>query len=139
MKNKSSSVRSRRSRKKEELKVVYISSPMKLKTSASRFRALVQELTGRDSDVSNSRFSHMVDGGCSEFVHEDHVSAVAMREEDRIRESPASSESLLDQDVFGSKREREKMRTTRAQKREDENNSGAMKEKIPYSFLIAAS
>ncbi|KAK2985563.1 hypothetical protein RJ640_015199 [Escallonia rubra] len=101
MKNKSSRVRSRSrsSRKKEELKVVYISSPMKLKTSASRFRALVQELTGRDSDVSNSRFSHMVDGGCSEFVHEDHVS---LREEDRIRESPASSESLLDHDVFGS-------------------------------------
>ncbi|KAL3516419.1 hypothetical protein ACH5RR_023321 [Cinchona calisaya] len=34
------------------LKVVYISSPMKVKTSASRFRTLVQELTGRDSDVS---------------------------------------------------------------------------------------
>ncbi|KAK3025647.1 hypothetical protein RJ639_040633 [Escallonia herrerae] len=102
MKNKSSSMRSRSSRKKEELKVVYISSPMKLKTSASRFRALVQELTGRDSDVSNSRFSHMVDGGCSEFVHEDHISGVALREEDRTRESPASSESALDQDVFGS-------------------------------------
>ncbi|KAI3764220.1 hypothetical protein L2E82_14224 [Cichorium intybus] len=35
-----------------KLKVVYISSPMKVKTSASRFRALVQELTGRDSDIS---------------------------------------------------------------------------------------
>lgn len=41
-------------KKKEnnKLKVVYISSPMKVKTSASRFRALVQELTGRDSDIS---------------------------------------------------------------------------------------
>nr|GEU96193.1 VQ-like protein [Tanacetum cinerariifolium] len=35
-----------------KLKVVHISSPMKVKTSASRFRALVQELTGRDSDIS---------------------------------------------------------------------------------------
>lgn len=34
------------------VKVVYISSPMKVKTCASNFRALVQELTGRDSDLS---------------------------------------------------------------------------------------
>ncbi|KVH97370.1 VQ-like protein [Cynara cardunculus var. scolymus] len=40
------------SRKKSKLKVVYISSPMKVKTSASKFRALVQELTGRHSDIS---------------------------------------------------------------------------------------
>ncbi|KAI3796429.1 hypothetical protein L1987_39099 [Smallanthus sonchifolius] len=36
----------------KKLKVVHISSPMKVKTSASRFRSLVQELTGRDSDIS---------------------------------------------------------------------------------------
>ncbi|KAF8364933.1 hypothetical protein HHK36_011760 [Tetracentron sinense] len=35
--------------KKKPIKVVYISTPMKVKTSASEFRALVQELTGRDS------------------------------------------------------------------------------------------
>lgn len=34
--------------------MVYISSPMKVKTSASEFRALVQELTGRDSDAERS-------------------------------------------------------------------------------------
>ncbi|KAL0414915.1 UNVERIFIED_CONTAM: hypothetical protein Sradi_1693200 [Sesamum radiatum] len=34
------------------LKVVYISSPMKVKTSASRFRSLVQQLTGKNSDIS---------------------------------------------------------------------------------------
>lgn len=34
------------------IKVVYISSPMKVETSASEFRALVQELTGRDSDAA---------------------------------------------------------------------------------------
>ncbi|KNA10947.1 hypothetical protein SOVF_139670 [Spinacia oleracea] len=35
------------------LKVVYISTPMKVTTSASKFRAIVQELTGQESDVSN--------------------------------------------------------------------------------------
>ncbi|CAA0838885.1 Sigma factor binding protein 1- chloroplastic [Striga hermonthica] len=34
------------------LKVVYISSPMKVATSASRFKSLVQELTGKNSDIS---------------------------------------------------------------------------------------
>ncbi|KAI6675991.1 hypothetical protein NL676_036787 [Syzygium grande] len=34
------------------IKVVYISSPMKVKTSAAEFRATVQGLTGRDSDVA---------------------------------------------------------------------------------------
>jgi hypothetical protein len=37
---------------KKEVKVTYISSPMKVKTSASNFRALVQELTGQDSNVA---------------------------------------------------------------------------------------
>ena len=37
---------------KKGIKVVYISSPMKVKTSASEFRALVQELTGKDSDTA---------------------------------------------------------------------------------------
>ncbi|XP_068660912.1 sigma factor binding protein 1, chloroplastic-like [Aristolochia californica] len=36
--------------KKKQIKVVYISNPMKVKASASEFRALVQELTGQDSD-----------------------------------------------------------------------------------------
>ncbi|XP_068661750.1 sigma factor binding protein 2, chloroplastic-like [Aristolochia californica] len=36
--------------KKNQIKVVYISNPMKVKASASEFRALVQELTGQDSD-----------------------------------------------------------------------------------------
>lgn len=47
--------------KKKGVKVVYISNPMKVKTSASEFRALVQELTGRDSDIMSllhpSKFS----------------------------------------------------------------------------------
>ncbi|KAG5249919.1 hypothetical protein OIU76_003459 [Salix suchowensis] len=43
--------RSHTKRSKKAIKVVYISSPMKVKTSASEFRALVQELTGKDSDA----------------------------------------------------------------------------------------
>lgn len=34
------------------IKVVYISNPRKVNVKASGFRALVQELTGRDADVS---------------------------------------------------------------------------------------
>lgn len=37
---------------KRPLKVVYISTPMKVQTSASNFRDLVQELTGRDSNTA---------------------------------------------------------------------------------------
>ncbi|QCD95631.1 uncharacterized protein LOC114162197 [Vigna unguiculata] len=37
---------------KKDVKVTYISSPMKVKTSASNFRALVQELTGQFSNVA---------------------------------------------------------------------------------------
>nr|GLL36672.1 sigma factor binding protein 1, chloroplastic [Ipomoea trifida] len=36
---------------RKQLKVVYISNPMKVETSPSGFRALVQELTGQDADV----------------------------------------------------------------------------------------
>lgn len=36
--------------KNQPLKVVYISNPMRVQTSAAEFRALVQELTGRDAD-----------------------------------------------------------------------------------------
>ncbi|OIS95963.1 hypothetical protein A4A49_20961 [Nicotiana attenuata] len=48
---------------KSNIKVVYISTPMKVKTSASRFRALVQELTGPDSDIVRI----MESNGATEF------------------------------------------------------------------------
>ncbi|KAJ6818613.1 putative circumsporozoite protein [Iris pallida] len=38
---------------KKPIKVVCISNPMKFKASASEFRALVQRLTGQDSDTAN--------------------------------------------------------------------------------------
>ncbi|KAL8114922.1 hypothetical protein AgCh_021670 [Apium graveolens] len=37
---------------KKPVKVVYVSTPVKVNISASNFRALVQELTGRESDLS---------------------------------------------------------------------------------------
>ncbi|KAF8395708.1 hypothetical protein HHK36_019658 [Tetracentron sinense] len=40
--------------KKKPFKVVYISNPMKVTTSASKFRALVQELTGKDSNLADA-------------------------------------------------------------------------------------
>ncbi|XP_040378414.1 uncharacterized protein LOC121053923 [Oryza brachyantha] len=40
------------------IKVVYISSPMKLTASAEEFRAVVQELTGRDSNVADHDLAH---------------------------------------------------------------------------------
>ncbi|XVF00222.1 hypothetical protein REPUB_Repub03eG0266400 [Reevesia pubescens] len=49
---KSHKKHSRRSNSKKDIKVVYISSPMKVKTCVSQFRSLVQELTGKDSDVA---------------------------------------------------------------------------------------
>ncbi|KAK4285336.1 hypothetical protein QN277_002045 [Acacia crassicarpa] len=43
----------KKKKKEKDIKVTYISSPMKVKTSASNFRALVQELTGQDSNVAD--------------------------------------------------------------------------------------
>ncbi|XWS57022.1 hypothetical protein CRYUN_Cryun09bG0136100 [Craigia yunnanensis] len=48
---KSNKKHSKRRNCKKDIKVVYISSPMKVKICASQFRALVQELTGKDSDA----------------------------------------------------------------------------------------
>ncbi|CAI9089796.1 OLC1v1024431C1 [Oldenlandia corymbosa var. corymbosa] len=56
------------------LKVVYISSPMKVETSASRFRTLVQELTGRDSDISrymdSDNNNNNYTSNSKEFLHQ---------------------------------------------------------------------
>ncbi|PKU76387.1 sigma factor binding protein 1, chloroplastic-like [Dendrobium catenatum] len=41
------------SKKQKPLKVVYISNPIRVTTSADGFRGVVQELTGRDSDIAD--------------------------------------------------------------------------------------
>ncbi|CAH9134873.1 unnamed protein product [Cuscuta epithymum] len=38
----------------KQLKVVYISNPMRVETSPSEFKDLVQELTGQDADVPDA-------------------------------------------------------------------------------------
>ncbi|KAA8537340.1 hypothetical protein F0562_026973 [Nyssa sinensis] len=96
------------SRRKERVKVVYISSPMKVKTSASRFRALVQELTGRHSDVSrlmelngsfttdNSSHTNRNHQGLRSFEDHDHVSLAPVGDPVRREYSPTSSDSFLE-------------------------------------------
>lgn len=49
-------------KQQDNLKVVYISTPMKVKTHASKFREIVQELTGKYSDVA--RIMEATGGGC---------------------------------------------------------------------------
>ncbi|KAK7405529.1 hypothetical protein VNO78_06912 [Psophocarpus tetragonolobus] len=67
MKNKRAS-----KREKKEIKVTYISSPVKVKTSASNFRALVQELTGQYSNVAETSMTMEEENGHNERVHKSH-------------------------------------------------------------------
>lgn len=53
----------------DPLKVVYISSPMKVKTSVSRFRSLVQQLTGKNSDILQYMDDN-INYGARDFYHE---------------------------------------------------------------------
>uniref|UniRef100_A0A1D1YU55 Glutamate-1-semialdehyde 2,1-aminomutase n=1 Tax=Anthurium amnicola TaxID=1678845 RepID=A0A1D1YU55_9ARAE len=47
-----------KAKKKKQIKVVYISNPMRFKTTASEFKGLVQQFTGQDSDVADlSKFT----------------------------------------------------------------------------------
>ena len=58
----------KKKKRNQSLKVVYISSPMKVRTSASRFRALVQQLTGKNSDIAPYMDS---DGGALDYCDHD--------------------------------------------------------------------
>ncbi|GAU49871.1 hypothetical protein TSUD_366270 [Trifolium subterraneum] len=57
-------------RDKKDIKVTYISSPVKVKTNASNFRALVQELTGQDSNVAEITTMPLEEKDC---VHHERV------------------------------------------------------------------
>ncbi|PHT40980.1 Sigma factor binding protein 1, chloroplastic [Capsicum baccatum] len=80
--------------KKSDVKVVYISTPMKVKTSASRFRSLVQELTGQDSDIA--RIMESNNGAITEFedIHHGHNDQIPVKSSSPSP-SPSSSSSLL--------------------------------------------
>ncbi|CAI9765036.1 unnamed protein product [Fraxinus pennsylvanica] len=99
--------KTKRNNKSDSLKVVYISSPMKVKTSASRFRSLVQELTGRDSDVSRYMEANGADADFLEIVcDDDRALPKSNSSMHTCRESPTttSSDSFLDpiDNVFSS-------------------------------------
>ncbi|KAJ8511559.1 hypothetical protein OPV22_001993 [Ensete ventricosum] len=52
-------------KKKKPIRVVYISNPMRVTTSAAQFRGLVQKLTGRDSNVADMAIACSPTGGPS--------------------------------------------------------------------------
>ncbi|RDX79896.1 Sigma factor binding protein 2, chloroplastic, partial [Mucuna pruriens] len=67
MKNKRASKRD-----KKQIKVTYISSPVKVKASVSNFRALVQELTGQYSNVAETMPMEEENNDHLERVHKTH-------------------------------------------------------------------
>ncbi|KAF3434255.1 hypothetical protein FNV43_RR25358 [Rhamnella rubrinervis] len=69
------------------VKVVYISTPMKVKTSASEFRALVQELTGRDSDTAGFMETNHVNASYAvDHPHHHHPHMVADDHDRRLQQ-----------------------------------------------------
>nr|GMC84577.1 sigma factor binding protein 1, chloroplastic-like [Ipomoea batatas] len=89
----------RRARRNESVKVVYISTPMKVTTSASKFKSLVQQLTGRHSDI----YRIMETNGTTEFEtfpDDNHLDDGRLSLTDSGRESSAAttttSESLTE-------------------------------------------
>ncbi|KAK7336460.1 hypothetical protein VNO77_17002 [Canavalia gladiata] len=92
-------------------KVVYISNPMKIKTSASHFRALVQELTGQDAESppDPSRFHAAADeslqlldsdDSSSKNENDDHLKCVVPPPLDPGKPSSIQTFEPLDDDVF---------------------------------------
>lgn len=77
---------------KKPIKVVYISNPMRVKTSAAGFRALVQELTGRDADPS--KFSPEDFAGAGAAAAADDLGCAAVPELSP-RGAAASSETVV--------------------------------------------
>ncbi|KAJ4949813.1 hypothetical protein NE237_005609 [Protea cynaroides] len=81
-----SSKQAKAKKKSKPIKVVYISNPLKVNTTVSNFRALVQELTGRDSSLGGDtgRFS-IDDAGDHQTVP---VQAMKQVGDDYAREVP---------------------------------------------------
>ncbi|XP_021774347.1 uncharacterized protein LOC110738285 [Chenopodium quinoa] len=81
-------------KKVEAMKVVYISTPMKVTTSASKFRAIVQELTGRESDVVN--IMETSGGNDTWIINEDHIVSGCNTPEVTKNYANTNQRSLLD-------------------------------------------
>ncbi|XVF56292.1 hypothetical protein PTKIN_Ptkin06aG0107300 [Pterospermum kingtungense] len=89
------------------IKVVYISNPMKVKTSASKFRALVQKLTGQDAELPDpTKFTGTDDdlGGDGNQTVPDVANNSSVdnhaQEVPRVGEQPAAHEQDKDDEVF---------------------------------------
>ena len=69
-----------KAKKQQPIKVVYITNPMRFKTSASEFRALVQELTGKDSDIADNlaKYSSAEYSGSSSTTDHHHHHQVSI-------------------------------------------------------------
>ncbi|KAL5743709.1 hypothetical protein ACOSQ2_026825 [Xanthoceras sorbifolium] len=77
--------------KTKPIKVVYISNPMKVKTCASKFRALVQELTGQDAplpDPTKFKTTHTGD---------DHVTSAA-NNQTALLDAANTTSTVIDDD-----------------------------------------
>ncbi|KAL5546605.1 hypothetical protein UlMin_006292 [Ulmus minor] len=118
----------KKAKKSKPIKIVYISNPMMVKTSASEFRALVQELTGQNAEYPDPTKFPATDynvGGSNHLLgHQDHdlpksgdhdldsiaaakTTALAATETSSSREQAAESSSsvstwneLFDEEIF---------------------------------------
>ncbi|OIW12309.1 hypothetical protein TanjilG_06098 [Lupinus angustifolius] len=66
--------------KNKPIKVVYISNPMKVKTSVSEFRTLVQELTGKDAEMQPDPSRYCWEGDSSGYK-------ILVSDEDCVKEN----------------------------------------------------
>ncbi|KAF3442143.1 hypothetical protein FNV43_RR16059 [Rhamnella rubrinervis] len=98
-----------KTKKKQPVKVVYISNPMKVKASAADFRSLVQQLTGQDAEFPDpTKFpaaaidvdvgGHQVVTESTKMIRDDDddeavVDEVASMETSSCHEQPDSSGS----------------------------------------------
>lgn len=93
---------SKKSKNKRPLKVVYISNPKRVKATPSEFRALVQELTGKNAVVPVPHHFPRPDechvAGDDDFASE--VSNVELLESERVKWSDQEFASCNNNDFF---------------------------------------
>lgn len=76
-KKKKKSCNYNKQQQKKTVMVVYITNPIKVKTTASEFKALVQELTGKDADYTMESFAATGGRGCEAAAAEENNVAEA--------------------------------------------------------------
>ena len=76
-----------KAKEKKEIKVVYISNPMRVEASASEFKGIVQELTGQDSDLAKFAGSSP-----------EKVAGGDLRREKQPQEAPESYDEIFSKD-----------------------------------------